>query len=46
MSDELEDNLRAAEVVLGDGPMRILDEVSDPKVGYPYQFIKQIQGRW
>jgi len=43
---QLEDNLRAAELVLGDESMRILEEVSDPKVGYPYQFIKQIQGRW
>jgi aryl-alcohol dehydrogenase-like predicted oxidoreductase len=43
---QLEDNLRAAELKLPDAALRRLDDASAFEVGYPYSFIKNIQGRW
>jgi aryl-alcohol dehydrogenase-like predicted oxidoreductase len=44
--DQLEDNLKAAEVKLTDGHMLALDEASEYELGYPYSFLKSVQGRW
>lgn len=43
---QLEDNVKAAELTLSDEAMATLDEASAFAPGYPYDFIKQIQGRW
>lgn len=43
---QLEDNLKAAELELSDEDMAELDEASDFDLGYPYAFIKGVQGRW
>lgn len=43
---QLEDNLKAAELSLSDAHMQALDEASTFEVGYPYNFISNIQGRW
>jgi aryl-alcohol dehydrogenase-like predicted oxidoreductase len=43
---QLEDNLGAADLVLTDAQMKRLDEASAFEVGYPYDFIQGIQGRW
>ncbi|MEL6181550.1 MAG: aldo/keto reductase, partial [Myxococcota bacterium] len=44
--EQLEDNVKAAELTLSDEAMALLDEASAFDVGYPYGFIKQITGRW
>lgn len=43
---QLEDNLKAVEVTLPDEAMKTLDKVSAEPTGYPYNFIKQVQGNW
>jgi len=43
---QLEDNLAAAELELTEAQMTTLDEASAPTLGYPYDFMKNIQGRW
>ena len=43
---QLEDNLRAAELSLDATEMAHLDDASAFGLGYPYDFIRQIQGRW
>lgn len=43
---QLEDNLRAASVALPDAAMQRLDQASAFTLGYPYDFIGNIQGRW
>ncbi|MEM9188175.1 MAG: aldo/keto reductase [Myxococcota bacterium] len=43
---QLDDNLRAAELKLSDEQMAALDEASDFALGYPYEFIRNIQNRW
>jgi len=43
---QLEDNLKATEVALSDAQMAQLDEASALELGYPYEFIKGVQGRW
>lgn len=43
---QLEDNLKAATLKLSTEDMALLDEASALDVGYPYDFIKRIQGRW
>ncbi len=44
--EQLDANLRAAEVVLPDAVMAKLDEVSTPDWGYPYSFMKTVMGTW
>jgi aryl-alcohol dehydrogenase-like predicted oxidoreductase len=44
--DQLEDNLKAAELKLTDGQVKVLDEASAFDLGYPYTFLSQVQGRW
>lgn len=43
---QLDDNLEAAAVSLPDEMVRKLDEVSAFDLGYPYDFMARIQGRW
>jgi aryl-alcohol dehydrogenase-like predicted oxidoreductase len=43
---QLHDNLRATEVRLSDPQMKALDEASHMDFGYPYDFIRRVQGRW
>jgi len=43
---QLDDNLKGAAVGLTDGHVARLDEASAFELGYPYEFIKNLQGRW
>ncbi|HEX8952276.1 MAG TPA: aldo/keto reductase [Polyangia bacterium] len=43
---QLDDNLKAAELTLPAEVMQRLDEASALELGYPYDFMKRIQGRW
>ena len=44
--DQLDDNLRAAEVRLSPEQVARLDQASAFDVGYPYDFMASIQGGW
>jgi aryl-alcohol dehydrogenase-like predicted oxidoreductase len=44
--EQLEDNLRAATIRLAPEDVKRLDDASAFELGYPYQFIAQIQNRW
>ena len=44
--EQLEDNLKAVDVTLTDEQVKRLDEASTFELGYPYGFMKNIQGRW
>jgi aryl-alcohol dehydrogenase-like predicted oxidoreductase len=43
---QLEDNLKAAELKLDDAQLKRLDEASALELGYPYDFMQRLQGRW
>ena len=43
---QLEDNAKAAEIELSDEQMAKLDEASSFRLGYPYDFIGNVQSRW
>jgi len=43
---QLDDNLRAAELKLPPDTVRRLDEASAFDVGYPYEFMQRVQQRW
>jgi aryl-alcohol dehydrogenase-like predicted oxidoreductase len=43
---QLEDNLAAAELQLTDAHMAALEEASAFELGYPYQFMSNVQKRW
>jgi aryl-alcohol dehydrogenase-like predicted oxidoreductase len=43
---QLDDNLKAVDLKLGEPLLRRLDEASAFDLGYPYEMIKSIQGRW
>lgn len=43
---QVDDNLRAAELVLSEAQRKVLDEASAFEVGYPYTFMSRIQGGW
>jgi aryl-alcohol dehydrogenase-like predicted oxidoreductase len=43
---QLDDNLRALDLKLGEESLRILDEVSAPELRYPQDFIGRLAGRW
>jgi aryl-alcohol dehydrogenase-like predicted oxidoreductase len=43
---QLDDNLKAAELSLSPDVMRRLDEASAFELGYPYDFMKRIQGAY
>lgn len=44
--EQLADNLGAGDLVLTDAQMKQLDDASAFELGYPYDFIQGIQGRW
>jgi aryl-alcohol dehydrogenase-like predicted oxidoreductase len=44
--DQLKDNLGAASVKLTPAQVKTLDDASAPDLGYPYDFMQRIQGRW
>lgn len=44
--DQVDDNLAAADLALSDAHMATLEEASAFDLGYPYEFISRIQGRW
>jgi aryl-alcohol dehydrogenase-like predicted oxidoreductase len=43
---QLDDNLKAADISLPAEAMKRLDEASRFELGYPYDFMQRIQGRW
>jgi aryl-alcohol dehydrogenase-like predicted oxidoreductase len=43
---QLEDNVKAQDVTLSDAQVKQLDEASSFDIGYPYGFMKNVQGRW
>ena len=43
---QLDDNLAAADVKLTDQDVKRLDDASASKLGYPYDFLANIQKRW
>ena len=44
--EQLDDNLKAADVKLSTEDVQKLDEASAFKLGYPYEFMANIQKRW
>ncbi len=44
--DQLEDNLKSIELKLPEAAMKALDEASAFELGYPYEFMRQVQGAW
>jgi aryl-alcohol dehydrogenase-like predicted oxidoreductase len=44
--EQLDDNLKAAELALSADDVQKLDDASAFDVGYPYKFIANIQKRW
>ncbi|MEZ4382908.1 MAG: aldo/keto reductase [Nannocystaceae bacterium] len=44
--DQLDDNLKAAALELPAAAVARLDEASEFELGYPYEFLKGVQGRW
>jgi aryl-alcohol dehydrogenase-like predicted oxidoreductase len=44
--EQLDDNVKAADVRLSSEEVQKLDEASGFEVGYPYEFIANIQKRW
>ncbi|MCC6621871.1 MAG: aldo/keto reductase [Deltaproteobacteria bacterium] len=43
---QLEDNVRAAAIVLSPDHVRALDQASQVPMGYPYEFIGRVSGAW
>lgn len=44
--EQLEDNLKAATLELTETAMARLEEASAFPLGYPYEFMRNVQGRW
>lgn len=44
--EQLEANLAGADLKLTDAEVKTLDDASALELGYPYEFIKTIQGKW
>jgi len=44
--DQVRDNLAAAELSLEPKHVQTLEEASQFELGYPYDFVKNVQGRW
>jgi aryl-alcohol dehydrogenase-like predicted oxidoreductase len=44
--EQLDENVGAAELELSSAALARLDEASAPELGYPYDFIKSIDGAW
>lgn len=45
-AQQLDDNLKAATLELSPALMQRLDEASAFPLGYPYEFMRNVQGRW
>lgn len=43
---QLKDNLKAQSLRLSEEQLATLGSASDYELGYPYRFLKQVQGRW
>lgn len=43
---QLEDNVKATELVLSAEQLKRLDDASALELGYPYSFLNSVQGRW
>ncbi len=43
---QVEDNAKALDVKLTDADTKALDDASSFELGYPYDFIQRVQGRW
>jgi aryl-alcohol dehydrogenase-like predicted oxidoreductase len=43
---QLEDNVKAEDVILSDAQVKALDEASTFDLGYPYTFLKNVQNTW
>jgi aryl-alcohol dehydrogenase-like predicted oxidoreductase len=43
---QLEENVKAVDVALTDDQHKRLDEASSFELGYPYRFMKDVQGGW
>ena len=43
---QLESNVKAAELVLSPEQLKRLDDASAVELGYPYGFMRQVQGTW
>jgi aryl-alcohol dehydrogenase-like predicted oxidoreductase len=43
---QLEENVKAADLTLSDEQLKRLDEASSFELGYPYGFMKDVQGGW
>jgi aryl-alcohol dehydrogenase-like predicted oxidoreductase len=44
--EQLDANLASLKVQLTAAQLRQLDDASAPELGYPYDFLKRVQGRW
>lgn len=44
--EQLESNVKATEVSLGAEQVKKLDDASALELGYPYAFMRDVQGRW
>jgi aryl-alcohol dehydrogenase-like predicted oxidoreductase len=44
--EQVKQNVNASALVLDQAQLRRLDEASQLELGYPYDFIQRIQGRW
>jgi aryl-alcohol dehydrogenase-like predicted oxidoreductase len=44
--EHLDAGIKAVELTLPAESLRMLDEVSDPGLRYPYEFMKQVDGTW
>lgn len=44
--EQLDDNMKAAELRLSDDEMKRLDDASAYELGYPYVFMANVQSRW
>lgn len=44
--EQVDDNVKAGQLQLSADQTKRLDDASDFDLGYPYQFMKQIQDRW
>jgi aryl-alcohol dehydrogenase-like predicted oxidoreductase len=43
---QLEDNVKATELALSAEQLTRLDDASALELGYPYGFMREVQGRW
>ncbi len=44
--EQLEENVKATELVLSPEQLKTLDDASQIELGYPYAFMGSVQGRW